>query len=188
LWRILLTELYQAQAHAQNPAQTPWTANLGWRDLLAITGLLVGVVGLVIGWSQYKKAESATEAVRKVRRTLFRQRASQHFSALGPKALLLSSAIRGSRWDEAADLSTVVGAMLVNAAGYCSPLMNAEDNTNLELAAGGLRYLSENLPFGANVVEAATLVQMRARCVTILFSIERISGRMRSLDEFEEQS
>jgi hypothetical protein len=154
---------------------------------VAIAGVLIGVAGLVIAWFQFQKAESAGQAVRQIRTTLFRQKAAQHFTTLEPKAILLSNAVRGRRWDEASDLSTVVGAMLVNAAGYCSPLMSTDDNASLELAATGLRYLSENLPIDNNAVDPAIFLLMRTHCVTILFNIERIAGRMRSLDEFEGQ-
>lgn len=185
----LVTRFYQAQVQvqSQNPTQADWTVNLGWRDFVAIAGVLIGIAGLVVAWLQYQKAETARQAVRQVRTTLFRQKGAQHFTALEPKALLLSTAIRARRWDEAAELSAVIGAMLVNAAGYCSPLMNAEDNANLELAATGLRYLSENLPIDSNPIDPAIFLQMRTHCVTILFNVERISGRLRSLDEFEEQ-
>jgi hypothetical protein len=185
----LVTRLYQAQTQvqSQSPATSDWTVNLGWRDFVALAGVLIGIAGLVIAWFQYKKAESAGQAVKQVHKTLFRQKAAQHFTALEPKAILLSNAVRGRRWDEAAELSTVVGAMLVNAAGYCSPLMNVEDNANLELAATGLRYLSENLPIDSNPIDQAIFLPMRTHCVTILFNIERIAGRMRSLDEFEGQ-
>ena len=158
---------------------------LDWRDFLTIIGLIIGVAGIAIAIQQTRKADSASIAVKKIRMTLFRQKAAQHFGALEPKAILLSGAIRARKWDDGAELATSVGAMLVNAAGYCSPLMNEDDKANLELAANGLKYIIENLPVGDSTIPANIFQELTKQSVSMLFAIERLAGRMKSLDEFE---
>ena len=75
--------------------------------------------------------------------------------------------------------------MLINAAGYCSPLMNEDDKANLDLAANALKYLLESIPVDSNPMPAEAFREMTKHSIAILFAIERLAGRMKSLDEFE---
>src|SRR5271167_219432 len=171
IWFCQLPQTASAQSGAVQGV------TVGWRDLLTLVGIAIGVIGIIIAVQQNRKAETATEAVRKIKQTLFRQKAAQHFGSVEPKAFLLSGAIRARKWDDAADLATQVGAMLINAAGYCSPLMNEDDKANLDLAANALKYLLESIPVDSNPMPAEAFREMTKHSIAILFAIERLAGR-----------
>jgi hypothetical protein len=170
----------------QNPAPTQWQYTVTFCDILAILGLLIGIAGVGIAIYQTRKAASAQKAVEDFRQKLFLQRAALRFSELAPKTLLLVNRIRIKNWPECAELGTEIGAGLANATGFCSQLILTDERTSgsLELATDGLQYILEQLPVDpAQAMDAQIIQEMTKKCMLIVYGVERIAGRLKSLDD-----
>jgi len=174
----------QAQVH------TGWTYTLTFCDLLAILGVIVGLVGIGIAIWQYQKAKDADEAVADYKKRLFRQQSALRFSEIAPKGVLLAGRIRIKDWQVCAELSTTIGAALANASGFCADLIMEEERSSLGLATDALEHILGNLPVDPNQAgpDGAAIQEMTKKCMLIVYGVERIAGRLKSLEDLGEST
>jgi len=184
---FIMATVYLSCMIIQTATPTPnWSINLGVGDILGIVGILIGIVGIAIAVQQNRKAKSSDEAVADVREQLFKQKAAQRFSDIAPRAILLAGQIRSKAWSACAEVATAIGAELSNAVGFCSALIVEEEKSSLELATNAIEYLLQAIPVDqAQAADAGTIQEMTKRCMVIVYAVERIAGRLKSLDKPE---
>jgi hypothetical protein len=169
-----------------NLPETAWHLSLGVSEIIGLVGLVFGLVGVGFAIQQNRKAKSADIAVAEFRSKLFKQRVAQQFSDIAPKAVALAGQIRAKDWPGCAELATTAGAGLSNATGFCARLITEDERESLELAASSLEYILEALPVDGQQLEAGVVQEMTRKCMIIVYTLEKVAGRLKSLDEWEE--
>jgi hypothetical protein len=162
------------------------TITLDWRDGIAILSVLFGLGSLVVAYYEHRRAESARGAEKRVRLTLYRQRAAQFFGTMSRDAAHLASLLRGREWPDAAELGTSLGGSISNATGFCGKLMVDTEKESLELAAKNLREVLEAVPLAEQQPTDEIVRSMMDKCIVVVYGIQQITGRMQYLDELED--
>jgi hypothetical protein len=159
--------------------------DLGFRitvsDVLAVAGIL-------IAWQQYKSAKNAKQLVAETRRSMFKQRAAQHFNDISNKAGQLAGAVRGRNWDQATEVATALGGLVSSASGFADKIMLEGEKGSLTIAADSIKFILDQIPIGEHELDANVLRAMISQCTLIVYAVERVAGRMRYLGEIEDEN
>jgi len=161
---------------------------LGYELKISVSDVLT-LVAFLFAWLQYRGKKEADGAVANLKRTILKQRAAQHFDDLSRSAVQLSGSLRGKDWQQVAEITTKLGALVASAVGFGGEkLMVAGEKEELTVAADAITFIWNAIPTTDDPVEDDLVKELMRKCMVIVYAIERVGGRIKYLEELEETS
>jgi len=157
---------------------------LSW--VLNTVGVAVGIAGLIYAIIQGRKTKTAEALVKKVKRDLYHQKASQVFVQMSSTASSLTSNIRAKDWARATDSLISVGGDIANALGAFPELIGKKGTDALNLCAADLVAMFDALPLADQPdCDPEVIKSLLTASVTVDFRLQTIAGQMRLAIELE---
>jgi hypothetical protein len=153
------------------------------RSLLEIFGILISV------WS-FLKLRGAKRAARIARHKLLNQRAVDELNRLAVAAAVLHSTLTSRKWDRASELAIELRGSLAAANGSWARLLTTEETADLEVAIDHTKSLVDRIPIEQQEQEVSVedLHGMTSMCDFVIDAVNPIAGRLKYIDEPEEES
>src|SRR5579872_738757 len=154
---------------------------LSFDEWLAIAGLVVGSVGVAVGFRSDQKMRTARQAEKEIERKFVYYTAAQEFEELANEANRTIGKMRGREWKLVAELADRVGLLLGLVRGARTRLLEPLERDKLDGAAISIQQLSESLALVDDDAEvpAEGMQTMLSRCRALVEVASELAGRLR---------
>jgi hypothetical protein len=153
---------------------------LTFDHVLAVAGLVVGVIGLFVGVRSDRKMKAAQEAKREIESKFMNYLAAQEFQKLALETVSIMSKIRSREWDLVEKLAHSIAPALGQARGARSRLLGQLEKDKLDGAAVDIQRFLDSLPLSNRdvVVSDDQIQRMLYRCRSLVDVASEIAGRL----------
>lgn len=158
-----------------------------WRDLLSISGWLLGALSFIWGVRQSARAETAEVAVRRTRKALHRRRGIQQLLSLSEATMTLQSEIEVVNRISIRKAAVIVAADLTRATSFFASTLPAGEAGRLILARESLsNALSVVALQGKEELRDIEKRQIQKLCLEAALELQALRGFLEMTDELDE--
>jgi hypothetical protein len=181
---ILCTGAGVEYVHRHRAKEAGMTAS-AWNWLLAISGTVASVVGVVFSWLAWRQAKGAKKAAEEAARTVRMRETTDEFLRLAVDAKDLTAAVEAREKDKAIGAANNLAHLLLIAGGHRAAYLPKEFST--ELCVENLRKASTFLASEGFPEDPRKMVGLLNRCHQIHEALCGISGSVQRQTEGAEE-
>jgi uncharacterized membrane protein YccC len=156
-----------------------------WNWLLAISGTVASVVGVVFSWLAWRQAKGAKKAAEEAARTIRERETEYEFSRLAADARELLAAVQGKQKEKAIEAANHLAHSLMIAGGHRAAYL--PEGFPAELCVENLRKVSTFLASEGFPEATRKMVGLLNRCHQIHEALCGISGSVQRQTEGAEE-